>query len=502
MPNRSTRGGTLPTMTDESMALAGVPARLLIDGEWVEARDRATMPVEDPATGEILGQVADATVADGVAALEAADWAFRTFREMAPRSRGDILRRAYELTIERTERLALLITLEMGKPLEEARSEVTYAANFLRWYAEEAVRINGRFTTDETGQGRILTLKQPIGPCLFITPWNFPLAMGTRKIAPAVAAGCTMVVKPAAQTPYSMLALAQIFAEAGLPEGVLNVVTTSSSGRVMEPLIRDRRTRKLSFTGSTAIGQRLIAQSAEQVLKVSMELGGNAAFLVFDDADLDLAVDAAMLAKMRNGGEACTSANRLYVHESVAGVFAERLAERMGNLVIGRGTAPGVEVGPLIDKAQRDKVHELVTDAVDRGAEVLTGGGLVTGPGYFYQPTVLGGVPEQARVLQEEIFGPVAPIMTFTGTEEAISKANATQYGLVAYVFTQDIDRAFHVTENLESGMVGLNRGIVSSAGAPFGGVKQSGFGREGGPEGLEEYLEAKYVALHVGART
>jgi succinate-semialdehyde dehydrogenase/glutarate-semialdehyde dehydrogenase len=489
----------LPTVVAESRAVADVPAGLLIGGDWVDAGDGATLPVEDPATGELLGQVADATVADGAAALDAADRAFPAFRTMAPRARSEILRRAYELTVERAEQLALLMTLEMGKPLAEARGEVTYAANFLRWYAEEAVRVNGRLTTNETGQGRVFTMKQPIGPCLFITPWNFPLAMGARKIAPAVAAGCTMVVKPAAQTPYSMLALAQIFAEAGLPDGVLNVITTSSSGPVMAPLIGDPRTRKLSFTGSTEVGRRLIAQSAEQVLKVSMELGGNAAFLVFDDADLDLALDGAMLAKMRNGGEACTSANRFYVQEGVAEQFTERLAERMGSLVVGRGTAPNVDVGPLIDEAQRAKVDELVTDAVRCGADVLTGGGRVDGAGYFYQPTVLSGVPDQARVLQEEIFGPVAPIVTFSDTDEVIARANGTEYGLVSYLFTRDIDRAFHVTDGLESGMVGLNQGIVSNAGAPFGGVKQSGFGREGGPEGLEEYLETKYVAMNVG---
>ncbi|WP_089312130.1 NAD-dependent succinate-semialdehyde dehydrogenase [Actinomadura mexicana] len=489
----------MPVVADEGRVVADVPSGLLIGGAWVEAGDGATLQVEDPATGEILGRVADAAVGDGAAALDAADRAFGAFRTLAPRRRSEILRRAYELTVERTEQLALLMTLEMGKPLAEARAEVAYAANFLRWYAEEAVRVNGRFTSNETGQGRVFTFKQAVGPCLLITPWNFPLAMGARKIAPAVAAGCTMVVKPAAQTPFSMLALAQILTEAGLPDGVLNVITTSSSGRVMEPLIRDPRVRKLSFTGSTEVGRRLIAQAAEQVLKVSMELGGNAAFVVFDDADIDLALDGAMLAKMRNGGEACTSANRFYVQDGVAEQFAERLAQRMEALVVGRGTGANVDVGPLIDEAQRTKVDELVTEVVSRGAEVLTGGRRIDGPGYFYQPTVLAGVPDQARVLHEEIFGPVAPIVPFSDTGEVISKANGTEYGLVSYLFTRDIDRAFHVTESLESGMVGLNQGIVSNAGAPFGGVKQSGFGREGGPEGLEEYLETKYVAMNVG---
>jgi succinate-semialdehyde dehydrogenase / glutarate-semialdehyde dehydrogenase len=344
----------------------------------------------------------------------------------------------------------------------------------------------------------VLTMKQPIGPCVFITPWNFPLAMGTRKVGPAIAAGCTMVVKPAKQTPLSMLAMAKILEEAGLPGGVLNVITAKSSGATMAPLIADPRTRKLSFTGSTEVGRKLIAQSAEQVLKVSMELGGNAPFLVFEDADLDAAVDGAMVAKMRNGGEACTSANRFHVHASVAEAFAAKLAERMGAMRIGRGSEDGVEVGPLIDDDQRDKVAELVTDAVGRGAEVLTGGEAVDGAGHFYRPTVLGSVPRDARLLSEEIFGPVAPVTTFTETDEAIAQANDTEYGLVAYVYTRDVNRAFHVMENLETGMIGLNQGMVSNAGAPFGGVKQSGFGREGGPEGLEEYLETKYVAMNL----
>jgi succinate-semialdehyde dehydrogenase / glutarate-semialdehyde dehydrogenase len=390
------------------------------------------------------------------------------------------------------------MTLEMGKPLAESKAEIAYAANFFRWYSEEAVRIDGRFSINETGQGRVLTLKQPVGPCVFITPWNFPLAMGTRKIGPAIAAGCTMVVKPAKQTPLSMLMLAQILEEAGLPGGVLNVITAKSSGATMEPLIRDPRTRKLSFTGSTEVGRTLIEQSAEQILRVSMELGGNAPFLVFEDADLDAAVDGAMIAKMRNIGEACTSANRFHVAEPVAADFASRLAERMGAMKIGRGTEPDVEVGPLIDDTQRGKVADLVDDARAKGAEVLVGGSRVDGAGYFYEPTVLGDVPDGARLLDEEIFGPVAPVKGFGSEDEAIAAANDTEFGLVAYVFTQDINRAFRVIERLETGMIGFNQGMVSNAGAPFGGVKQSGYGREGGPEGIQEYLETKYVALNV----
>jgi succinate-semialdehyde dehydrogenase / glutarate-semialdehyde dehydrogenase len=482
----------------EASVIASVPHELFIGGRWRAASGGGTLPVEDPSTGETLCEVADATGEDAEAALAAAHETFKTWRNHPPRERGDILRRAYDAIVGRMDELALLMTLEMGKPLAESRAEITYAANFFRWYAEEAVRINGRFTVNEAGSGRVLTMKQPIGPCVFITPWNFPLAMGTRKVGPAIAAGCTMVVKPAKQTPLSMLAMAKILEEAGLPGGVLNVITAKSSGATMAPLIADPRTRKLSFTGSTEVGRKLIAQSAEQVLKVSMELGGNAPFLVFEDADLDAAVDGAMVAKMRNGGEACTSANRFHVHASVAEAFAAKLAERMGAMRIGRGSEDGVEVGPLIDDDQRDKVAELVTHAVGRGAEVLTGGEAVDGAGHFYRPTVLGSVPRDARLLSEEIFGPVAPVTTFTETDEAIAQANDTEYGLVAYVYTRDVNRAFHVMENLETGMIGLNQGMVSNAGAPFGGVKQSGFGREGGPEGLEEYLETKYVAMNL----
>ncbi|MDX6726220.1 MAG: succinate-semialdehyde dehydrogenase / glutarate-semialdehyde dehydrogenase [Baekduia sp.] len=484
---------------DETRVVEGVKTQLFIGGEWRDASGGGTLAVEDPATGETLAEVADATNEDADAALAAATEAFKTWRNVAPRDRSDILRRAYDLVDARTDELALLMTLEMGKPVSESQAEIAYANHFLRWYSEEAVRINGRFTINETGKGRVLTLKQPIGPCLFITPWNFPLAMGTRKIGPALAAGCTCVVKPAKQTPLSMLALAQILEEAGLPGGVVNVITASSSGSIMRPLIEDPRVRKMSFTGSTPVGKELIRQSAEQVLKVSMELGGNAPFLVFEDADLDAAVEGAVLAMMRNGGEACTSANRFLVHESVAEPFAEKLSQRIGALKVGRGTEDGIQVGPLIDDTQRQKVAELVDDAVGKGAKVLTGGKTLDGAGYFYAPTVLADVPDGAELLKEEIFGPVAPITTFSTDEEAVAKANDTEYGLVSYVFTTDIDRGFRIIEALETGMIGFNQGMVSNAGAPFGGVKQSGFGREGGPEGLEEYLETKYVALNVG---
>jgi succinate-semialdehyde dehydrogenase/glutarate-semialdehyde dehydrogenase len=488
----------MAAVTTERELLERVPRQLLIGGEWRDG-GAGTLTVEDPATGEPLVEIADATVEDGVAALAAADEAFASFRTMAPRERGEILRRAYDLMLERAGELALLMTLEMGKPLAESEAEVRYAAAYFRWYAEEAVRINGRFQTAETGASRVLTMRQPVGPCVFVTPWNFPLAMGTRKVGPAIAAGCTCVVKPAAQTPLSMLAMAGILIEAGLPAGVLNVITTSRSSAVVGAVIADPRARKLSFTGSTAVGKRLVAQAAEQLLRVSMELGGNAPFLVFEDADLDLAVEGAMLAKMRNMGEACTSANRFLVHESISDAFSQRLAERMGALKLGRGTEPGVTTGPLIDGSARDGVHELVADAVAQGARCLTGGETVGDRGYFYAPTVLADVPVGARVLTEEIFGPVAPVTRFSEEAEAVALANDTEYGLAAYLFTQDVGRAFRVMEALETGMIGFNQGMVSNAGAPFGGIKHSGYGREGGPEGLDEYLETKYVAMNVG---
>ena len=480
----------------EQAVLEQVPSQLLIGGEWRAASGGGTLTVEDPATCEPLLEVADAQPQDALAALAAAAGAQREWGAHPPRERGEILRRAFEAIVAQADDLALLMTLEMGKSLAESRAEITYAAEFFRWFSEEAVRIHGRYMVNTTGKGRVLTMRQPVGPCVFVTPWNFPTAMGTRKLAPAIAAGCTMIVKPAQQTPLSMLALAKILQQAGLPAGVLNVITSKRSGAVIEPLLKDPRTRKLSFTGSTEVGRKLIEQSAEQILRVSMELGGNAPFLVFGDADLDAAVDGAMLAKMRNVGEACTAANRFHVHESLAEDFASRLAERMGALKLGRGTDPDVQVGPLIDRAQLEKVSELVEDAVERGARVLTGGRPLGGTGYFFEPTVLTGVPDQARMLDEEIFGPVAPITTFATDEQALEAANRTEYGLVAYVYTRDLDRAFRVCEGIETGMVGLNQGVVSNAAAPFGGIKHSGFGREGGFEGIGEYLETKYVAL------
>jgi succinate-semialdehyde dehydrogenase / glutarate-semialdehyde dehydrogenase len=480
----------------EQRVLEGVPKDLYIGGQWRAATGGGTLSVEDPSTGEALVDVADAQVDDALAALAAAAGKQAEWAAWAPRERGEILRRAYEAIVAQSDELALLMTLEMGKAVKESKAEIAYAAEFFRWFSEEAVRIHGRYMVNTTGVGRILTMRQPVGPCVFVTPWNFPTAMGTRKLAPAIAAGCTVVVKPAQQTPLSMLALAKILEQAGLPGGVLNVITGKHSGELIEPLLKDSRTRKLSFTGSTEVGRKLIEQSAEQVLRVSMELGGNAPFLVFEDADLDAAIDGAMLAKMRNVGEACTSANRFHVHESVAEEFARGLTERMGALRVGRGTEPATDVGPLIDEAQREKVQELVTDAVDRGASALIGGKRVAGPGYFFAPTVLTGVPEDARLLREEIFGPVAPIATFSSEEQALAAANLTEYGLVAYVYTRELARAFRVCEGLETGMVGLNQGVVSNAAAPFGGVKQSGFGREGGFEGIGEYLETKYVAI------
>jgi succinate-semialdehyde dehydrogenase / glutarate-semialdehyde dehydrogenase len=487
-----------PSATGERALLERVPTKLYIAGEWRDPAAGGAFTVEDPATQEALVEVADAQLEDALAALAAATDKQLEWAATAPRERGEILRRAYEEIVERTGELAQLMTLEMGKALAESRAEVGYAAEFFRWFSEEAVRIHGRYMVNTTGKGRILTIRQPVGPCVFVTPWNFPMAMGTRKIAPAVAAGCTMVIKPAQQTPLSMLALAKILEDAGLPDGVLNVITAQRAGAVIAPLLSDPRTRKLSFTGSTGVGRKLIEQSAEQVLRVSMELGGNAPFVVFEDADLDAAVDGAIVAKMRNVGEACTAANRFHVHESIAKEFARRLAERMGALKLGRGTDPQTDVGPLIDESQRRKVEELVGDALARGARTLLGGERVDGRGYFFAPTVLADVPEDARLLGEEIFGPVAPIATFSSDAEAVAAANRTEFGLVAYIYTRDLSRAFRVSEAIEAGMIGLNQGIVSNPAAPFGGVKQSGFGREGGFEGIAEYLETKYVALGV----
>ena len=483
---------------NEQQLIEAVPKQLYVAGEWRDGGEGKVLAVEDPSTGETLCEVADATPDDATAALTAAHEMRDEWAATPPKERGEILRRAYEAIMERQDELALLMTLEMGKPVEDSKSEIAYAADFFYWYAGEAARIEGHYGTAYNGKGRVLVMQQPVGPSILITPWNFPLAMGTRKIGPAIAAGCTMVWKPAKQTPLSALALVEILEQAGLPKGVLNLVTSSSSGSVMEPLIKDWRARKLSFTGSTEVGRRLIEQSADQILKVSMELGGNAPFLIFDDADIDAALEGAMLAKMRNIGEACTAANRFHVAAGLADRFAEKFAAKMGELKIGRGTEEGVKVGPLIDADQRDKVAELVEDAVGKGAKALVGGRKREGAGYFFEPTVLGDVPAEARLLDEEIFGPVAPVTTFESEEEAIAAANKTEYGLVAYVFTRDIKRALRVIEGLHTGMVGLNQGMVSNVGAPFGGVKQSGVGREGGKWGLEEFLETKYVAINL----
>ncbi len=488
------------TIVEQAEAVVeAVPKELFIGGKWTGAAGGATFPVENPADGRVLCDVADADGADGVAALDAAVDAQTVWAAHPPRERGEILRAAFELLIERRDDLAVLMTLEMGKPLAESRTEITYAAEFFRWFAEEAVRIDGGYSVAPNGQGRLLVMRQPVGPSLLITPWNFPLAMGTRKIGPAIAAGCTMVIKPAGQTPLSMLALAGILDEVGLPDGVLNVLTTSSSGAVMEPLIRDGRARKLSFTGSTAVGRQLLEQCAEQILRTSMELGGNAPFIVFDDADLDAAVDGAVLAKMRNIGEACTAANRFYAQHGVAEEFSRRLAERMGAMTMGSGLDEGVEVGPLIDAAARDKVTALVDDAVAGGARLLTGGTPGDGPGHFYPPTVLADVGPDALLRHEEIFGPVAPVSAFETEDEVVAAANDTEFGLVSYLFTRDLSRAVRVSERLETGMIGLNQGVVSNPAAPFGGVKHSGLGREGGRSGIEEFLETKYIALNVG---
>ena len=484
--------------TQEQTVVDNVPKQLYIGGEWRDAGGAGKLEVIDPSIEEPIAEVADGTPEDAMAALDAAVGAQKEWAASAPNDRAGILWKAFELMTERADELATLMTLEMGKPVAESKAEILYAADFFRWYSGEALRIEGSYKQFANGTSRVLVMKQPVGPSLMITPWNFPMAMGTRKAGPALAAGCTAVIKPAQQTPLCMLAMAKLLEEAGLPGGVLNILTTSSSGSTTGPLIEDGRLRKLSFTGSTEVGRKLIEASAANVLKTSMELGGNAPFLVFEDADLDAAVDGALLAKMRNIGEACTSANRFHVAEPVREQFEQRLAEKMGGLKLGRGTEEDVKVGPLIDQPSREKVAELVQDALDKGATCVVGGEIPDGRGYFYPPTVLGSVPGDARVLTEEIFGPVAPVTTFESEEDAIARANDTEYGLVAYVFTRDIKRAIRVCEGLDTGMVGLNQGMVSNAGAPFGGVKQSGIGREGGHEGLEEFLETKYVAVNL----
>ncbi|WP_348691046.1 NAD-dependent succinate-semialdehyde dehydrogenase [uncultured Nocardioides sp.] len=472
--------------------------RLWVAGEWRDAEGGDTFEVVDPADGQLLARVADGSVTDAVEALDAAVAAQADWAATAPRERGEILRSAFELIASRADDLAMLMSLEMGKAVAEAKGEVAYGNEFFRWFSEEAVRVHGRWMQAPAGGSRLLTIKKPVGPCFFVTPWNFPLAMGTRKIGPAIAAGCTMVVKPAHQTPLTMLALAGLLTEAGLPDGVLNVVPTTRAKEMSEALQGDDRLRKVSFTGSTGVGRTLVRQSADQLQRVSMELGGNAPFVVFEDADVDAAVDGAMTAKMRNMGEACTAANRFLVHASVAEEFAEKLAARMGALTVGRGQDEGVDVGPLIEEKAVESVSQLVTDAVHDGARLLTGGTVPDGPGFFYPPTVLLGVPADSAINAEEIFGPVAPITTFETEDEAVARANDTEYGLASYVYTRDLSRTIRMAERLEYGMVGINTGLISNPAAPFGGVKASGFGREGGFEGIEEYLETTYVALPV----
>lgn len=483
-------------MTDSASLLASVPTGLWIDGAFVDAADGDTFAVHDPATGDVLARVADAGEKDALRALDSAVAVQDEWAATAPRTRSTILRAAWEAVIERTEDLALLMTLEMGKALPESRGEVTYGAEFLRWFSEEAVRIQGRYTQSPSGAGRILVTKVPVGPVLAVTPWNFPLAMGTRKIGPALAAGCTVLVKPAEDTPLTMLLLAEIMAGAGLPAGVLSVLPASNAPAVTEPLLADERLRKVTFTGSTRVGKILIEQSARNVLRTSMELGGNAPFVVFDDADIDAAVDGAMAAKMRNGGEACTAANRLIVAESVREEFTEKLTARIAALTVGPGSSDGTNVGPLVNEKQRTNVRSLVDDAVAAGARVRTGGHVIDGPGWFFEPTVLDEVPASARIVREEIFGPVAAITSFVDEQDAVAAANDTEFGLAAYIYTRDLDRALRVSDRIASGMVGVNRGVVSDVAAPFGGVKQSGLGSEGGTEGIDEYLDTKYVAF------
>jgi succinate-semialdehyde dehydrogenase/glutarate-semialdehyde dehydrogenase len=478
----------------ETTLLESVPDGLFIGGEWRSATSGATLNVYDPATGEVIKTIADAGVEDGAAAMDAAVDATAAWAKTPPRERAEILRRAFDLVRERQDQVALLMTLEMGKPLAESKAEVSYGSEFLRWFSEEAVRIFGRYGTNPEGTGRMIVSQHPVGPCFLITPWNFPLAMATRKTAPALAAGCTVVIKPPELTPLTTLYFIKLLAEAGLPPGVVNVITTSTSGKVSAPIIADPRLRKLSFTGSTEVGRKLLQQAADGILRTSMELGGNAPFLIFDDADLGAAVDGAMLAKFRNIGQACTAANRFIVHEAVADEFAARVTERVQAFKVGRGTEEGVQIGPLINADAVDKADALVRDATERGAKVLTGGHSIDGPGTFYQPTVVTGVRPGSDILREEIFGPVLSIVTFDDEAEAVRIANDTEYGLVGYAYTKDLARGQRLIESLETGMLGLNVGVVSNAAAPFGGVKQSGIGREGGFEGIHEYLSTKYT--------
>ena len=479
-----------------SPKLPDVPTGLWIDGESRPAERGGTFDVVNPATGEVLATVADATTHDAAAALDSAQAAAAGWEATPARERSEILRRAFELVTERADDFALVMTLEMGKILAESRGEVTYGAEFLRWFAEEAVRIGGRTATAPAGNGEILVTREPVGMCLAVTPWNFPLAMGTRKIGPALAAGCTMIVKPSVDTPLTMLLLAQAFADAGLPSGVLSVLPSSDSRGTVAHIMADSRLRKVSFTGSTGVGKALVAQSADQLLRTSMELGGNAPFIVFDDADLDAALDGAMAAKMRNGGEACTAANRIYVHNAVRSEFTDRLTERVAAMRVGPGWEEDVKLGAIINDHQVDSIAELVDEAKELGARVLTGGHRLDGPGSFYAPTVLDEIPEAALIRREEIFGPVAAVVGFDTEDEAIELANSTPYGLASYFYTESLARTQRVARRLQAGMVGVNRGVISDAAAPFGGIKHSGFGTEGGVEGIDEYLNVKYVAL------
>jgi succinate-semialdehyde dehydrogenase/glutarate-semialdehyde dehydrogenase len=485
------------TMVDlETITGIDVPTGLLIGGQWTKGRDGGVIPVIDPATEEPIAEVADATAEDALDAVAAAEAAWPGWAATPPRERAECLRRAWALMIERSEALARLMVCENGKALRDARSEVTYAAEFFRWYAEEAVRVEGSVITAPSGANRILVQRQPVGVSVLITPWNFPAAMATRKIGPALAAGCTVVLKPARETPLSALAVAALLHEAGVPDGVVNVVTTSASGRVTSAMLADPRVRKLSFTGSTEVGRLLLRTAADTVTNCSMELGGNAPFLIFDDADIGAALEGAFIAKMRNGGEACTAANRFYVHESVADEFTAAFAAKLSGLRVGPGLEDGTELGPLVNEDTRSKVASLVDAATSAGSRVVTGGSIPDRRGYFYAPTVLDQVPPGAAILDQEIFGPVAPIVRFSAESDAISWANDTEYGLVSYVYTRDLRRALRVAEALETGMIGINRGVVSDPAAPFGGVKQSGLGREGGHDGLLEFTETKYIAV------
>jgi succinate-semialdehyde dehydrogenase/glutarate-semialdehyde dehydrogenase len=468
---------------------------LYIDGTWRAGASGERFDVMNPATEQAIASVASAEIADADAALDAAEVAMKDWAARTPRARSEVLRKAWELMIARQEHFAHLITLENGKARSDAMGEAAYAAEFFRWFAEEAVRAAGMISHAPASGARIIVQHKPAGLAVLITPWNYPAAMGTRKIAPALAAGCAMIIKPASETPLTMLALMPLLEEAGVPKGLVNVLPSKRSGALVDHMLHDPRVRVVSFTGSTGVGRKLLHAAADQVLKPAMELGGNAPLIVFEDADLDLAVDGAMLAKMRNLGEACTAANRFYVHASVAEAFTAKLTAKMRALKVGDGTDPTVDVGPLVNADTRDKVAAFVADAVAKGARIECGGQTPNGVGFYYPPTVLSGVPETADCVHDEIFGPVAAIQTFTDQEDVIARANATEYGLVAYVFCGDMKRALQVCERLEYGMVGLNRGLVSDPAAPFGGVKQSGLGREGGHDGMFEFMETQYIS-------